>query len=190
MIQTQNKSQSGAWGYPRQTGGTSVVLAKFLANGALSSILIVAAIVGVIALVSGLEAGPTSAARLETAPISDGAPEIRHASSGAELADRLAAQQEGIEHLSSKVDALAEKLAEVSAVAGKAAAAEKLSSMRGKAEQQVTAARSRAAAEDDLQKLRAYIKDVADSVAVLDTQMSDPAVLQKKLEHQRALTRP
>ena len=46
------------------------------------------------------------------------------------------------------------------------------------------------AMEQDLGKLRQYIKDVADSVAVLDTQMSDPAVLQKKLEHQRALTRP
>ncbi len=103
-----------------------------------------------------------------------------------DVAERLAMQQNEINRLASKVDSLAEKVTafRVPENVGVVAAPTRKTEHHPDND-----AAARAAMEQDLDKLRQYVKDVADSVAILDTQMSDPAVLQKKLEHQRALTR-
>ena len=111
----------------------------------------------------------------------------RYSTTEPDVAARLATQEEEINRLASKVDSLAEKFAAFRAPERVGA----VDAPTRKLEHQPNSnAAARAAMEKDLEKLRQYVKDVSDSVALLDTQMSDPAVLQKKLEHQRALARP
>jgi hypothetical protein len=120
----------------------------------------------------------------------NGDPHLASATStGVQITDRatepsrqLALEAAGLDRLASKVDGLTEQIAALSASAERATAAKSTMDHHANA-----LAQSRAGVEEDLSKLRTYAKDVADSVALIDAEVSDPAVLQKKLERQKAI---
>ena len=97
---------------------------------------------------------------------------------GTQMADSAAPR--GMDLLESKVDSLARKL-EASQVSAKV--------RTRKPKEEPVEDPSVKALGQDLEKLRQLVKDVEISVSEVDTQVSDPAVLQKKLEHQKALVR-
>lgn len=97
---------------------------------------------------------------------------------GAQIAD--GASQRGIDLLESKVDNLARKL-EASRTPAKV--------RTPKPKEEPPEDPSVVALGHDLEKLRQLVTDVEISISEIDSQVSDPAVLQKKLEHQKALIR-
>ena len=134
--------------------------------------------------------------------------EVKSTDRASEITQHLALQEAAINSLTSKLDNLADGLGRSLAIVentssprnsirdidtGRRAstAIEKDKTLKKKAPHRATvSAQSRAGVEDDLDKLRTYVKDVANSVALLDAEVSDPAVLQKKLEHQKAIAQP
>jgi hypothetical protein len=156
---------------PRRLGGPQ---RPFL-NQAMPLLVAVAASVAVIVLFSQADRHPAAAEEV---------PNAQSAASALDVTDRFAVQQEEIERLASKLQSVTEKLDAMSATA------EGVNPVRAKLGYgPATSLRSALELKNDLDNLRAYVKDVADSVAVIDAQVSDPAVLQRKLDHQRALSR-
>lgn len=100
-----------------------------------------------------------------------------------EIADRLASQQEVINRLATQVEVISAQIAGSSPQPGTSMIAR--SPRRADEKHSDSAAASVAGAAGDLDKLRQYAKEVADSIARIDVQVSDPAVLQRKLDHQK-----
>jgi chromosome segregation ATPase len=108
---------------------------------------------------------------------------------GAEIMHRLSVMQQELSFKADVIDDALQRLAERSAQkmdesnAGKAAPDPQLGQLE-------TSKRRLDELERQFDRLSRYVKDVEKSIAKIDTNLSTPGVLEKVVEHQKAVARP